>query len=444
MLLNCHTYYSFGYGTFSPEELLALVKTRGYSTFALTDINNTSAVFDTIRLSKEYGIKPVIGIDFRTGAKQHFVGLAKNNEGFYELNEHLSSILHHPDQFENSKIRKLEDSPSSNGYQYSNLRIFQSSNVFIVYPLSNYRGQPLSENEFIGVSIKDLPSLPFNPFVAPLLRRGGAYASARGGGEVRLVCLQTLSFENKRHFNAHRLLRAIDKNTLLSKLPPEEQGTIHEMPVSHADMRLAYAMYPEIIYNTERILEECNVDFEFGKFANKNLKHFTGTRDGDMQLLRDECAKYLPYRYPEITNTVVDRLEKELDVIDQMGFASYFLINWDLVNYARHKNYYYVGRGSGANSMVAYLLRITDVDPIDLDLYFERFINPFRTTPPDFDIDFSWTDRDDITEYIFKKYDKGRAALLGSYATYQHDAVTRELGKVFGLPPGEIDRLQRA
>jgi DNA polymerase III alpha subunit len=90
-------------------------------------------------------------------------------------------------------------------------------------------------------------------------------------------------------------------------------------------------------------------------------------------------------------------MEKELKMIDEMGFSSYFLINWDIVNYARSKDFPYVGRGSGANSMVAYLLQITNVDPIELDLYFERFINPFRTNPPDFDIDFSWTDRDDIT-----------------------------------------------
>ena len=106
------------------------------------------------------------------------------------------------------------------------------------------------------------------------------------------------------------------------------------------------------------------------------------------------------------------------------------------------KNYYYIGRGSGANSMVAYLLNITDVDPLELDLYFERFINPYRSNPPDFDIDFSWTDRDDITRYIFDKYGHERTALVGAYNTFQHDATIRELGKVFGLPQSEIDKLQ--
>ena len=103
-----------------------------------------------------------------------------------------------------------------------------------------------------------------------------------------------------------------------------------------------------------------------------------------------------------------------------------------------------MGRGSGANSLVAYLLRITDVDPLELDLYFERFINEHRSNAPDFDIDFSWTDRDDITDYIFKRFNThNNVALLGSYNTYQKDAVVRELGKVFGLPPGEIEKLQK-
>ena len=121
---------------------------------------------------------------------------------------------------------------------------------------------------------------------------------------------------------------------------------------------------------------------------------------------------------------------------------SYFLINWRVCEYAREKGYFYVGRGSGANSVVAYLLRITDVDPIELDLYFERFINLYRQNPPDFDIDFSWKDREDITEFIFREFQKNEGsnvALLATYSTFQFRAIVRELGKVLGIPPHEID-----
>jgi DNA-directed DNA polymerase III PolC len=117
------------------------------------------------------------------------------------------------------------------------------------------------------------------------------------------------------------------------------------------------------------------------------------------------------------------------------------LINWKILKYARSKNYFYVGRGSGANSIVAYLLRITDVDPVELDLYFERFINVFRQNPPDFDLDFSWRDRDDITDFIFKTFKN--TALITVYNTFKFRASVRELGKVFGLPKAEMDMLTR-
>jgi DNA polymerase-3 subunit alpha len=114
-----------------------------------------------------------------------------------------------------------------------------------------------------------------------------------------------------------------------------------------------------------------------------------------------------------------------------------------MVNYARSRDFYYVGRGSGANSLVAFSLRITDVDPIELDLYFERFINPYRTHPPDFDIDFSSLERDEVTKYLFDKHGWQHTALVGAYSTFQGRSVIRELGKVFGLPAEEIDKLQR-
>src|SRR6185436_6277051 len=145
----------------------------------------------------------------------------------------------------------------------------------------------------------------------------------------------------------------------------------------------------------------------------------------DYHRLMSLCYDGLKYRYPDADDNIIGRFENEIKTITDLGYASYFLINRDIVHYAQHKNYFYVGRGSGANSMVAYLLRITDVDPIDLDLYFERFINPYRTSPPDFDIDFSWNDRDDVTDYIFHRspYGSDRVALLATYSTFQENSV---------------------
>ena len=408
MLLNCHTYFSLGYGTLSIDELFTEVSQKGYSSFVLADINNTSAILDSLRLSKEYNIKAIPGIDFRNGIQQKYIGIAMNNDGFKELNEHLSRHLHTKTKFD-------EEAPAF-------------TNAYVIYPLKSYKGKILLPNEFIGISAKELKSFPFS--------KAKHY-------KHKLVVLQPVTFIQKKHFNAHRLLRAIDENTILSKLSPEQQTSNDEVIPPLNELYYYFDDYKDAIKNTEHILKTCKVDFEFGKLANKNKKFYTDSISNDMALLRSECEKNLKYRYPNARKVVLERIDKELNVIEEMKFASYFLINWDIIKYAQHKNYYYVGRGSGANSIIAYLLRITDVDPIDLDLYFERFINKFRTNAPDFDIDFSWTDRDDMTRYIFERNKPEHTALLATYSTFQHDAVTRELGKVFGLPPNEIDKLQR-
>jgi DNA polymerase-3 subunit alpha len=411
MLTNCHTYFSLCYGTLNIKELLTAIYNNGYTTFALTDINNTSAVLDTLRLTQGKPIKPVIGIDFRNGVTQQYIGLAQNNEGYKELNEHLSEHLHSSNPFE----------PVAPAFNHA----------WIIYPMSTYKGWPLQESERIGVTINDLRHLPFSPY------RNQPH---------KLVALHEVSFASKIHFNMHRLLRAIDHNTVLSKLEPTQQAKGLEMIMPKEELLAAYAAYPHIIANTENLLAGCNMHFDFGKLSNKNLRFYTGDPVADVNLLRSECMKGLTYRYPNPDDYkgAYTRMEKELEVIMKMQFSSYFLINWDITQYARHKSYYHVGRGSGANSIVAYLLGITDVDPIELDLYFERFINEFRNNAPDFDIDFSWTDRDDITRYIFERFGtRGNTALLGAYNTFQQDAIVRQLGKVYGLPPGEIDRLQK-
>ena len=406
MLLNCHSWFSLKYGTISPENLLEVLSEKGFTNVALTDINNTSASIDFVRLAEQYNIKPGLGIDFRNGIQQKYIGLAKNIEGFRALNEHLTN-------FQQNKI-KFEDSAP------------EIRDTIIIYPFKSKKFSQLKENEFIGINSSELVKLQFSEWGKQL---------------NKLVILQPASFRNKRDYNIHRLLRAMDKNILLSRLPLSEQTSVSETIIFKSELNEAFKEYPEIIQNTRKILDECNVEFEYR--TNKNKKCFLQSHEDDIKLLRQECEKGLKYRFGLPTNEVVERMEKELKMIDELGFSSYFLINWDIVNYARSKDYPYVGRGSGANSMVAYLLRITNVDPIELDLYFERFINPFRSNPPDFDIDFSWTDRDDITDYIFTKYGWDKTALLGSYITFDHKSALREIGKVFGLPADEITRLQK-
>ncbi|NRA10807.1 MAG: DNA polymerase III subunit alpha, partial [Crocinitomicaceae bacterium] len=405
MYLNAHTYYSLRYGVVSPEVLLELAKEKGCSTIAITDINTTSACLESIREAPRFGIKPILGVDFRNGVQQQFVLIAKNNQGFQNINYYLTEILHDGIEVPN-KAPLLKE-------------------VVIIYPFDKKKKQSLGEDEYIGISPEDIP-----------------FVRLKKIDTSKAVILQTATFRNKKDFNAHRLLRAIDKNILLSKLSDSEQGKPEHRMLSVEELHKIYEEFPQVISNTKSILDQCTINFDFSQKAkHQNQKTYLDSDEEDIELLERLCQEGLLYRYPKVNQEVFDRIDKELTLIKKMNFVSYFLMNWDIVKYARSQGYFYVGRGSGANSIVAYLLRITDVDPIELDLYFERFINLYRKNPPDFDIDFSWRDRDDMTRYIFERFDN--VALVATYNTFKNRGVVRELGKVFGLPKEEIDLLSK-
>ena len=405
MLLNCHTYFSYKFGTLSIEELIDEAIKNNYKELCLTDINSTSACIDFIRISKEKGIRPIVGIDFRNGAEQKYIGIAKNNEGFQELNEHLTFHSHEEIEFDE--------------------KASEFNHCFVIYPFEAKKIRDLKEHEFVGIRPEQLSRLVISPWKLKL---------------EKLLILNSVTFRHQRDFNVHRLLRTIDRNTLLTLLPLSEQALPNEIMPERAQQLNSLAAYPQIIQNTKRIIDHCNIDFEYGKSKNKAC--FTASKAEDFELLKREVEIGVKYRFGKASTAVRDRINTELKVIQQMDFCSYFLINWDLVKFARNQDFHYVGRGSGANSMLAYLLRITDVDPIELDLYFERFINPSRSSPPDFDLDFASRQRDTITKYIFDRHGWDHTALVGSYNTFQYRSMIRELGKVFGLPPDEIDDLQ--
>jgi error-prone DNA polymerase len=431
VLLNTHTYYSLKFGTWKPENLIKQCIEWGYDSVCITDINNTSACLDTIRLGQKHGIKVIPGVDFRNGVQQQFVAIAKSNKGFENINRFLTKHLHSGDpipdiapEMEDVIIvypfgQIIDGRHKILDFEHPSLSLAANYQM----PTTNYQ-LPTS---FIGLQTHELSRLRFSPLRHQL---------------DRLVMLPTVSFQTKKDFKAHRLLRAIDNNVLLSKLPKSEEGDPRHVLMPKAELLACYQEFPQIIKNTEALADQCEVSFQFGdNIAPQNMSTFTGSKQGDYERIRQLCTENLPYRYPELNDNITSRIEKELEIIREKDFMSYFLINHDIVSYARSKGYFYVGRGSGANSIIAYLLRITDVDPIDLDLYFERFINLYRRNPPDFDIDFSWTDRDDITRYIFERFPN--SALLATYSTFQYRAIVRELGKVFGLPKHEIDKLSK-
>jgi DNA polymerase-3 subunit alpha len=384
------------------------VAPAGPPALALTDINNSTGVMDFIAACKENGIKPIAGIEFRQEDKLLYTGLAKNNDGFRELNEFLSR--------HNLKSLPLPDLAP------------EFENVVIIYP---FRNSEISLPRCLATSLP-MAMIGIRPCDINRL-----ILSRHTELIPRMVLMAPVTFRNEKEYELHRNFRAVDHNVLLSRLEPKQIASSDEImrPVYH--LRELCHDIPEIIHNTEKLMEDCSIDFDFMECKNK--KNFTGHPYDDRVLLEKLAFDGLQYRYGKRNIEATKRIRHELEIIDKMGFASYFLIAWDIVRYSMGRGFYHVGRGSGANSIVAYCLRITDVDPIELDLYFERFINPKRTSPPDFDIDYSWKERDEVLDYIFKRYGHEHTALLGTISTFRDKSIYRELGKVHGLPKGEID-----
>ena len=403
MYLNCKTYFSYRYGTFSTQELVDEAADKGASAMALTNINNTADWWDFYSFCNEKQIRPLLGVEIRNGDDLIFILIARNDQGLLEINRYLSKFLQSKEPYSPEKF---------------------SEHVYVIYSMNRSSSGDLGENELIGVRPSQVNKL-FSMPVASI--------------QNKLVVIQPVTYRDKTSFNLHRLLRAIDKNIILSKQEGGELAAADEYFLSPAEVLNAFKQYPFIVTNTLRLIDSCA--YQLDLHTDKNKKQFSSSKENDRILLEKLAMDGLRYRYGLKNKIAEQRVKKELGIIDKLGFNAYFLITWDVIRYAQSRGFYYVGRGSGANSIVAYCLQITDVNPIDLDLYFERFLNPYRTSPPDFDIDFSWQDRDEVIDYIFKRYGRDHVALLGMYTTFQHNAIIRELAKVFGLPKEEVDEL---
>ncbi|TNE53621.1 MAG: DNA polymerase III subunit alpha [Bacteroidetes bacterium] len=399
-----HSSFSLRYGVLNAPELLSLAQTFSFPKVALCDINSSSAALSFIRKAQTLNFPVALGVDFHNEGKRCYVILAENNEGFEQINHFLSKHLH----------QKTDFPPIAPFLAHCQ----------VIYPLDAAPAE-LREHEWLGIRSDELHQFRFLNSQLP---------------REKLLAFQFMSFRNKRDFNTHRLLRAIDNNILLSQLTPEQQSQEDEFFRSYADWLKLFSEHPYLTQQLQQLINSCSVQFSFGEQSvSQNKQSFTHSVEEDLLFLHELIRQEAPRRYPQLTPSIQERIDKEIQVIHQKSYLSYFLIAWDIVSYARRQGFYYVGRGSGANSIIAYILGITDVDPLELDLYFERFINLYRRNPPDFDIDFSWKERDQVIQYIFKRYPT--AALLCTYSTFQYRAAVREIGKVFGMPKNEIDLL---
>ena len=407
MFLNCHSYHSLRYGTLSIDALVQQAYESGTKELVLTNINTVTGIYEFKKKCEKYGIKPIAGVEVRKGNKMLYIAVAKAFSGIGEINRVLTA--HSCDGAE-----LTEKAP-----------LFEQ--VFVIYPITNIP-ETLNEHEFIGLREEEL-----NLMIRPDFK----------SRTDKMVVLHPITFSTKKEYNLHRILRAIENNNLLSKLSEDDICSKSEYLKSEASIIQSFSQYPEIIRNTKKILSKCSFEFTYkerGSTENKNKKYFTSSQEKDMQLLTRLAYEGLQKRYGD-NEAAKKRVEKELKVIGDLKFSAYFLITWDIVQYSNRMGFMHVGRGSGANSIVSYCLGITDICPIELDLYFERFLNLNRTSPPDFDIDWSWQNRDTILEYIFNKYGKDHVAFCGTNVEFKYRSIFREVGKAFGLPKEELDDL---
>ncbi|BFM43962.1 DNA polymerase III subunit alpha [Flavobacterium sp. CFS9] len=405
MYLNCHSFHSLRYGTIPLKELVSQAVSCGLKAMALTDINTVTGIYDFIRACQEKGIKPLVGMEFRCRHQFRYIGLAQNAEGLGEMNRFLTAH-----NFSGELLPSIAP---------------EFKSVFVIYTLEN-APEVLRKNEFIGIRPEEVSRL---------------LTSEHKNKMDQMVVLQPVTFRTKTEYNLHKILRAIDTNIILSKLTEADYCKTSEVLQPLESLLPFYEKYPEIISNTQRIIDYCKFEYDFE--VPKNKRFYTKSRQEDLEKLTDLAWKGFKNRYESENQEAKKRVEKELKVIDELEFSGYFLITWDIIEYSNSQGFMHIGRGSGANSIIAYCLGITDICPIELDLYFERFLNLNRKTPPDFDIDWSWKERNIILEYIFNKYGRDHVAFCGVNVEFKYRSIFREVGKVFGLPKEELDMLAK-
>jgi len=266
------------------------------------------------------------------------------------------------------------------------------------------------------------------------------YQFAKENG-FSVVATNPICFMDKSDFLLHKAVSAIRLNTNIDNLNPNELADEEFYFKDPKLIERSWKSLPEALENSETIATQCDVNLKLSEYKYPVFSNFIKTSVAT--LLWEKSYEGLTRRYGLVNDIAKKRLEMELSVINDMGFTNYFLIVWDIVNEAKRRGMVTIGRGSAANSLVAYCLDITSIDPLEHNLYFERFLNKARSSPPDFDIDFSWKERDEIIKYIFDKYGYENVAMISTTVTFRARSAFREVAKAFGFTNQEISKFSK-
>ncbi|MCF8412146.1 MAG: PHP domain-containing protein [Melioribacteraceae bacterium] len=418
--LHNHSVYSLLTGTIPVESLISFAKKSGSSFVALTDTNAMYGLIHFAKIAKEEGIKPILGakIDDPKNPEDYLVVIAKNNEGYSELCRLVTTRKLKDDFSLQTAIKNISD----------NLFFFTSSLEVIRFCIDDK--DISTKNLYVELIITEKQKK----------RTRELYNFAKSKN-LKILASHPTYFASKNDFLLHKVVTAIRENKTLENLDESLLVDEESFLQSSEEFRAKWKALPEAIWNIEDIVRNSNVDLEFGKYKFPLFPLPTG--ETPFSYLWKISFRGLEARFKPITEKAVKRLQYELEVIDELGFCDYFLVVWDIVREAHSRRMVTIGRGSAANSLVAYCLGLTQVDPLEHNLYFERFLNRGRTSPPDVDLDFSWKERDEIVKYVFEKYGYDKVAMISTHVTFRARSAFRETAKVFGISNREISKYSK-
>ncbi|UCE17818.1 MAG: DNA polymerase III subunit alpha [Gemmatimonadota bacterium] len=437
--LHCHSNFSLLDGAASIDRLIEAAQRFKMQALAITDHNALYAGVEFYRAAMGQGIKPILGAEVIVAGGGHLVLLARDWEGYGNLcriitEAHLNGGGKEPAAPPGALARYARGLVCLSGCRRGEI------------PNLLLRGETEKAEE-IAARYSDIFG-PGNFFIelqwtAELSQRRLLRRLVRLAGRRRLplVATNNVHFLKPEDYLVHRTLASIRTLKTLSDAVPGEVADKAFFLKSEAEMEAVLGEIPEALANTVKIAGRCELNLPSGEPIFPGCDVPPGEQASSY--LRRLASKGLAERYRTVTGDLTERLDYELKIIHRMGFTEYFLIVWDIVRFARSKTIPAVGRGSAACSLVAYALGITDADPMRYNLSFERFLNPFRSDPPDIDLDLCWRGRDEVLAYVYEKYGRDRVAMICTYATLRLRSAFREVAKVFGLPPSEINTLAK-
>lgn len=452
--LHVHSPYSLLDGACKISELINYVKRIGQKAVAITDHGCMYGAIEFYEEAKEQGIKPIIGCEVYVaqrsrfdkvhqldGKPYHLVLLCKDNEGYQNLIKLVS--IGYTDGFYNKPRVDIET-----------LRKYSKGLIALSACLGGEVPRYLENNDYISAKKAVL-------LYSEIFGKDNYYIELQNhklSDELRILPqLDRLSKEtgiqmvatNDAHYieqddaKIQKILLSIQTNKLLSE-PNQMAFPTDEFYIKTTDeMSDLFKNYENAVSNTVKIADRCNVEFEFGVI--KLPKFYIDENIDNIEYFKKMCFDGLKNRYGSNPSaTVTERMNYEIDVITRMGYTDYYLIVWDFIRYAKeHDIPVGPGRGSGAGSIAAYCIGITNIDPMRYNLLFERFLNPERVSMPDFDIDFCYERRQEVIDYVVRKYGSDRVAQIITFGTMAARAAVRDVGRVMDLPYNVVDKVAK-